>query len=720
MNQIFETEIGGRKLTIELGKLAQQANGSVVVSYGETVVLATVVKSKEPREGIDFFPLLVDYEERLYAAGKIKGSRFIKREGRPSDEAVLTNRLVDRSIRPLFDDRFKNDIQIILTVLSADGENDPDLVSLIAASSVLSISNINWQGPIGGIRVGAIPSTEGPKKYEWVINPTYAAREKGILDLVLAGTQDKIIMIEAGGNEVPEEIVLEAIRFGQKHLKTTIDLIDKIQNLGGKKQESMINPVRNSISNEINETEAMDKDKEEIQEKVEKFLKEKLSFYLFGAKKETKISRKQAVEKLKDELDQFLIEDQISKEKRKEAIKLVDKYVEQEVTKAILEEEKRVDGRSLKEIRPLDIEAGVLPRTHGSALFSRGETQVLSIVTLGAPGYEQIIESIEGNGKKRYMHHYNFPPFSVGEVSPLRFTGRREIGHGALAEKALVPLLPDKESFPYTIRVVSEVLSSNGSSSMASVCGSSLALMDAGVPIKEPVAGIAMGLASDKNGHYKILTDLQDLEDGKGGMDFKIAGTKNGITVIQMDTKTDGLTLEIIEQTFKQAKEARLAILESMNKVIAVPRAQLSPWAPKILTLRINPEKIREVIGPGGKVINEIIDKTGVEIDIEDDGLIFITSINEESAQKALEWIKNLTREVRVGEIFQGRVTRILDFGAFVEILPRQEGLVHVSELASHRVRAVRDIVQIGDIIPVKVIGIDEQGRINLSLRQAQ
>jgi len=705
MNQVqrFETEFGGKKLIIETGKFAGQANGSCLVQYGDTVILATTVMSENLREDIDFFPLVVDYEEKLYAAGKIKSSRFIKREGRASDEAILTGRLIDRSIRPLFDDRLRNEIQVIVTVLSVDQENDPDIPALLGASVALTISDIPWNGPIGGIRIGQING-------EWVINPSYEAREKSILDLVIAGTSEKMVMLEAGGKEVPEQTVIEAVAFSQKHLGKLIKFIEEVQEkIGAKYKKKILLPP---------EDPEVTKEKEALKQEVKNFIRANINHCLFNGKKETKASRREAIEKLKEETNNHLTNKGIGKEKREKILNLFDQFIEEEVSRAILKEEKRVDCRSLTEIRPLNAEVGILPRTHGSGFFSRGETQVLSIVTLGSPSDEQLLDGMEISGKKRFMHHYNFPPFSVGEVAALRGPGRREIGHGALVERALLPVLPAKEDFPYTIRVVSEVLSSNGSSSMASVCSSSLALMDAGVPIKKPVAGIAMGLASDEEGNYKIFTDLQDLEDAKGGMDFKVAGTKNGITAIQMDTKTTGLTQEMIEKTLWQAKEARLKILEVIKATIPSPRAELSLYAPRITSFKINPERIRDVIGPGGKTINEIIEKTGVTIDIENDGLVMVCSAKKEALEKAVEWIKNLTREVKVGEIFQGKVTRILDFGAFVEILPNQEGLIHISELAPYHVNKVSDIVKVGQIVPVKVIKIDEQGRINLSMKR--
>lgn len=703
----FETEIGGKKLIIETGKFAGQTNGSCTVCYGGTLILATVVMKKEPKEGIDYFPLLVDYEEKLYAAGKIKGSRFIKRETKPSDEAILTARLVDRAVRPFFDEKIHNDIQVVLTVLSWDGENDADIPSLIAASTALAISDIPWQGPIAAVRIGQING-------EWVLNPSYEAREKSNLDLVIAGTPNQTVMIEGSGFEVKEETILKAIDFSRKHLNRTLKLIEEVQEKVGQKKNLEI----------LEENEEKKETLQQIQEIVEKFLKKNLDSILFNKALEKKEDRKEAILNLKEKLEKELESQEIGKEKRTKAIGLMDKMIEKEVSQAILEKEKRVDGRKLDEIRPLSSEVALLPHTHGSGLFQRGQTQVLSIVTLGAPSEEQLLDTMELSGKKSFMHHYNFPGFSVGEVKSLHGPGRRDIGHGALAEKALLPVIPSREEFPYTIRVVSEVLSSNGSSSMASVCGSSLALMDAGVPIKKPVAGVAMGLASEGDREikrFKIITDLQDLEDGPGGMDFKVAGTRDGITVIQLDTKTQGLTKEIIEETLEKAKQARDKILDDMEKTISSPRKEISKYAPKITMIKIDPAKIRDVIGPGGRVINEIIDKTGVTtIDIEPDGTVYIVSSKTESLEKAAEWVKNLAREVEVGEIFQGQVVKVLDFGAFVKILPHQDGLIHISELAHYRVNRVEDIVKEGDIVQVKVIGVDEQGRINLSLKAMQ
>ncbi|OGG86762.1 polyribonucleotide nucleotidyltransferase [Candidatus Kuenenbacteria bacterium RIFCSPHIGHO2_02_FULL_39_13] len=696
----FSTQIGGKTLTITSGKFAAQTNGACTVQYGGTVVLATVVLSQNIREGLDYFPLMVDFDEKLYAAGKIKGSRFIKREGRASDEAIISGRIIDRSIRPLFPQTIKNDVQIIVTVLSFDNENDADVLGLIAASCALSISNIPWLGPIAATRVGRINN-------ELVLNPSYEARQKSDLDLFVAANMEKVVMIEAGANEVKEDDILAAIQFAQKHINKIIKLIEEITGQVGQKKID--------IQQELSTEELASQKK--IHGKVNAFMTAKRINSIFNY--QTKEELKNNIDSAKKELDVLLKADnEISKDEREIGVTLVDEYIDKKMHALILEQEKRPDGRKLNEIRPLSAAVGVLPRTHGSGLFERGETQVLSVVTLGAPGDEQTVDTMEESGKKRYMHHYNFPPFSVGEVAPLRGPSRRDIGHGALAEKALLPMIPDKETFPYTIRVVSEVLSSNGSSSQASVCGSTLSLMDAGVPLKKPVAGIAMGIISDPTDEkkYKILTDIQGLEDHSGDMDFKIAGTRDGITAIQMDTKINGLTNDMIKDTFVQAKRARLEILEVMAKAIAEPRQELSPYAPRITTLHINPEKIRDVIGPGGKMINKIIDETGVSIDIEDDGSVFITSTSAEGAVKAKEWVELICAEAEVGKIYKGKVTRLMDFGAFVEILPGQEGLIHISEMAPFRVNQVSDVVSIGDEIEAKVKEIDDQNRINLTL----
>ncbi|MDD5110474.1 MAG: polyribonucleotide nucleotidyltransferase [Patescibacteria group bacterium] len=705
----FTTEFYGHPLTVEVGRFAAQAGGSCTVRYGETVVLATAVMSDSVREGIDYFPLTVDYEERLYAAGIIKGSRWVKREGRPSDEIIGTTRMVDRSIRPLFPKSLKNDVQVIITALSYDNENDSDAISILAASIAVAISPIPWDGPIGGLRVGRVASATEPEKSEWVVNPTVAAREKSSLDLIVAGTDERVIMVEAGANEISEEQAFQAIEFAKKPLGQMMELVAAVIKAVGKTKAMPAAPVvDDSLTPDVVKA---------LQARTDAWVTEHARPALFGGKLTTKSSRKEVVEQLATQYEDELVAASTPKEQRRLAAEQFFVAVEGLISQMILREGVRVDGRKLDEVRPLQSIVGVLPRTHGTGLFQRGETQVLSVVTLGSPGDVQLLENLEGESKKRYMHHYNFPPFSVGEVGRLGSPGRREIGHGLLAERALVPVLPPKEEFPYTIRVVSEVLSSNGSSSMGATCGSSLALMDAGVPIKKAVAGLAMGLATDDQGNYKIITDLQDLEDGMGGMDFKVAGTRDGITAIQMDTKTKGLTLSMVQETLQLAKAGRMKILEVMEQAIAAPRPELSPYAPRIVTVQINPDRIRDVIGPGGKIINKIIDETGCDIDIEPDGRVMITGTDLAKTQKAVDWVKLLTKEVVVGEVYQGKVTRILDFGAFVEVTPSKEGMVHISELAANRVDKVTDVVKIGDVVSVKVIGIDEMGRVNLSMR---
>lgn len=707
----FTADIGGKTLSIQTGKYAGLANAACTVQYGDTVVLATVVRSGKVREGIDYFPLMVDYEERLYAAGKIKGSRFIKREGRPTDEAILTGRVIDRSVRPLFDSRMRNDVQVSVLVLSVDQENDPDMPALIGAATVLSMSEIPWNGPIAGVRVGQING-------EWVLNPSYEARLKSDLDLVLAASKEKAVMIEAGAKQVDEATVAGAVEFGLKHNRKIIELIEQVVAAVGKPKIVIA-------------TEGADADmKKKLHAKVEAFFTAEKEQSLFVDP--TKQAQSTAIKNLTAELDVMLKADnEVSKDERAIGVGMLDEFISEAAMALVLETGKRVDGRGVDELRSLSAEVALLPRTHGTGVFQRGETQVMSIVTLGSPGDEQTLDGMEENGKKRYMHHYNFPSYSVGEVKPNRGPGRREIGHGALAEKALMPVLPDKESFPYTIRVVSEVLSSNGSTSQASACGSSLALMDAGVPISAPVAGIAMCLIVDPKdaSKYKVITDIQGLEDHAGGMDFKVAGTTKGITAIQVDIKVDGLTMDMVKEALTGAQKARLQILDVMAKAIAEPRKELSPYAPRITSIRINPELIRDVIGKGGETINKIIDECGgadvTKIDIDDDGLIFITSTNSEMAKKAEEWIKNITREVVVGEIFEGTVTQIMkdrnsggEIGAIVEFAPGKDGMVHISEFASARIRAVSDIVQVGQKLKVKVMEVDkERGRISLSVK---
>jgi len=702
----FTTEVAGKELTVEVGKLAQQAHGSCTVTYGETVVLATAVSSSTQREGIDYFPLMVDYEERLYAAGKIKGSRFIKREGRATDDAILTSRLIDRSIRPLFKESERNDVQVVVTVLSYDGINEPDFPSIIATSIALGISPIAWGGPLAGIKLGKIGE-------EWVINPTVEARQKSEFDLLVAGVKDQVVMIEAGAKQIPEEVMIAAIEFAGKHIQKILPFIEQvIKEVGVAKREANLDPEKVAT-------------RQLVHDKVMAFLNAKDITACFQADKS---KMKASIEEIKTELDAVLkVDNEVSKDARAMGLAMLDEVLDKAFKTLVLEKHKRPDGRAFDEIRPLSAEVAILPRTHGSALFSRGETQVLSVVTLGAPGDEQTLDSMEESGTKKYMHHYNFPGFSTGEVKPLRGPGRREIGHGALAEKALVPVLPEEAEFPYTIRVVSEVLSSNGSSSQASICGSTLSLMDAGVPIKAPVAGIAMGLVLDDNdaNKYQILTDIQGIEDHSGHMDFKVAGTTQGITAIQLDIKLGGIGYNIVRETINQARVARMKVLEVMAKAISAPRAELSQYAPRIITLRIDPEKIREVIGTGGKVINEIIDKCGVQIDIEQDGLVLITATDADGAQKARVWIENIVKEIEVGEVYEGKVTQIIkdrnngsEIGAIVELLPGKDGMVHISQVAYTRIAKITDQINIGDAVKVKVVDVDKaNNRVSLSIK---
>jgi len=693
MNQKkWSLQIGGRILEVETGLLANQANGAVTVRYGDTVVLAAATMSKKASRISGYFPLMVDYEERYYAAGKIKGSRFIKREGRPSDEAILSGRAVDRTIRPLFNARMRNEVQVILTVLSYDGENDPDIVSIIAASAALSISNIPWNGPVAAVKIGR-------NEKNLVLNPVNGEMEVSDLDLTLSGTKDKINMIEAGAKEVPEEEILEAFKFGSEAIAKIATFIEDIQK---------------EVGQEKTAPALLEGSKEQEKEIRELFLAEKISSVLYE-KDKGKVYEN--TEKIKEAVSAKIKEKYPEEDLAEITEQIFEEISDEIVHENILTKELRPDGRKLTEIRSIECRTGILPRTHGTGLFTRGETQALTVTTLGSPGDEQIIDTMEVDTKKRYIHHYNFPPYSVGEVRPMRGPGRREIGHGALAEKALIPVLPPKESFPYTILLVSEVLSSNGSSSMASTCGSTLSLMDAGVPIKRPVSGIAMGIIVGKDGNFKVLTDIQGLEDHYGDMDFKAAGSEKGVTALQMDVKVDGITLPMMEAILEQSKGNRMEILEKIKAAIVSPREEMSQYAPRIITMHINPDKIRNVIGAGGKVINEIIDETGVQIDIEDDGSVFITSPDQESAKKAQEWIDNLTHEVKAGEVFNAKVTKIMDFGAFAEILPGQEGLIHISEIADERVEKVDDYLKVGDILPVKVKEIDNLGRINLSAK---
>ncbi len=694
----FKAKIDGKEITVQFNNLAEQTDGNIMVRLGDTLILATCVMA-EGRGNLGFFPLTVEYEEKYYAAGKIKGSRYMKREGRPSDEAICNARLIDRAIRPRFPKDFQKEVQVIATIFSWDGQNDPDVLGLLAASLALSISDIPWSGPVAAVRIGR-------KDGKFIINPIYEERQQSDLDIVFAAIMEDgellINMIEAGFEEVQEDEILEALAVAEKPLKEIIAF-----------QNEIIKKIGKDKSTDGIQAPDPDLDKE-----IRNYLGDNLENTIY---QKDKSKRSESMDDLKEKMTLFISEKFPGQGKEQYAQLFFDREVDRLLHENILKYDKRPDGRKLDELRDISCEAGLLPRTHGSGLFCRGQTKALSILTLGSPSDQQLLEGMEIFGKKRFMHHYNFPPYSSGEIKPVRGPGRREIGHGALAEKALLPLIPSAENFPYTIRVVSEILSSNGSTSMASVSSSSLALMDAGVPIKNPAAGIAIGLIlGDSNKTYKILTDIQGPEDHHGDMDFKVAGTKDGITAIQMDVKIAGITKDIIKDALQRAKKARLEILDKIKKALPAPRPALSPYAPRILTLQIDPDKIREVIGPGGKVINEIIEKTGSAIDIEDSGLIFVTSENEESARQTIEIIKNIIKEVEVGEVYEGKVKRILEFGAFVEILPGQEGMIHISKLAPYRVRRVEDVVNIGDTVKVKVILIDEQGRINLALIQEE
>ena len=686
--QSFECEVGGRSLIIDTGKLAGQASGAVTVRYGDTVVLVTVCLSSEPREGVDFLPLTVDYEERLYAAGKIPGG-FIRREGRPSEEATLASRLTDRPLRPLLPKWWRNEIQLIVTVLSADQENDPDILAVIGSSAVLLMSEIPFEYPVSAVHIGYIDG-------ELTLNPTLVQLESSQLDLVVASTEQAVVMVEAGAQEVSEDIVTRAIKFGHEANQDIIKIQQQLQQARGK-------PKLEAVISEINP---------EIISAISSIINGRLEQALYQPDKP---QREQALSNLRKELVNSLGESF----PEKEILSAFDAEVRAELRTSILEKGRRVSGRSLTEVRPLGCEAGLLPRTHGSALFTRGRTQVLTITTLGSTKKEQQLDGLGIEETKRFIHHYNFPPFSTGEVKRVGTPGRREIGHGALAERAILPVLPKDEDFPYTIRLVSEVLSSSGSTSMASVCASSLSLMDAGIPIKRAVAGVAMGLVSSDSGDYAILTDIEGIEDNYGDMDFKVAGTTEGITALQMDTKLKGVSLEILEKALNQAREARLFILDTMQQTISASRPEVSRYAPRMYKIMIDPSKIGSVIGTGGKTIRSIIEETKTSIDIANDGSVLIGSPDEEAARKAIEIIESLTKEVEVGSIYTGKATRLLNFGVMVEILPGKEGLVHISELADYRVGKVEDIVKVGDELTVKVIDIDNQGRINLSRRAA-
>jgi polyribonucleotide nucleotidyltransferase len=681
-------EVAGRRLSIETGRVAEQANGAVILRQGDSVVLSTAVMSKEPRVGVDFFPLTCDYEEKLYAVGKIPGA-FMRREGRPSETAILASRLTDRPLRPLFPDGFRLDIQVVSTVLSSDQDNDPTILSINGASTALTISDIPWAGPVGAVRMGFLDGA-------LVVNPPTSRMADSELDLVVAGSADAIMMVEAGAKGVSEKTVVDALQMAHEAIKQLCAAQLELQQQIGKPKYQYTPPSY----------------PEQVVEVVSEYLALRLDQAAFGP---DKAAREASTDELRNKTIAEL------GERFPEHVdilgKLFDKKLKDRVRERIVDEGVRIDGRGLKDVREITVEVGVLPRTHGSGLFTRGQTQALTIATLGSMSDKQKIDGLGLEEFKRYMHHYNFPPFSVGEARPLRGPGRREIGHGALAERALLAVIPSVDEWPYTMRLVSEILSSNGSTSMASVCGSTLSLMDAGVPIKAPVAGIAMGLVT-REGKFAVLTDIQGVEDNLGDMDFKVAGTRDGITALQMDIKIKGLPHEILAQALEQAREARLFVLDKMLAVIPQPRAELSPYAPRITTIHINPDKIRDIIGPGGKMIRKITEETGASIDVEDDGSVYIAAADQEAGQRAIDWIKGLTDEIEVGKIYKGKVVRIMPFGAFVEVLPNQDGLVHISKLTDHRVERVEEVANVGDEIMVKATEVDSQGRLNLS-RQA-
>ncbi len=688
-----EMELAGRTLSLETGRLAKQAGGAVMARYGDTCVLVSATASKSIREGIDFFPLAVEYEEKMYSVGKIPGG-FIKREGRPSEKAILSARLIDRPIRPLFPEGFRNEVQVVATVFSVEQDNPPEILAGIGAAAALHISNIPFDGPTATVAVGLIDD-------EFILNPTLAQNDESMLNLTVAGTADAIMMVEAGAKEVSEEACLDAMMFGHDAIKKITAFIKEFRQEAlamGLAKEKMV-PVLAAFDPELAAA-------------VRGFAEADM---LTALRTPEKLAREAAVDQVKVSTMEKFIEE--FPERAKEIAAILEDIEKDHVRRLISIDKIRPDGRATDEIRPIKVEAGVLPRTHGSGLFTRGQTQVLNVTTLGSSSEDQLLDGLGVETSKRYMHHYNFPPYSVGETRPMRGPGRREIGHGALAERALEPMIPSLEEFPYTIRLVSEVLESNGSSSMASVCGSTISLMDAGVPIKRPVAGIAMGLIKEGE-YYTILSDIQGLEDHHGDMDFKVAGTAQGVTALQMDIKVDGLSREILADALAQAKKGRMHIMEKILEVIGKPRPEMSPFAPRILTMTIDPDKIREVIGPGGKVIKKIIEETGVKIDIEDSGLVMIATSDAAAGERAMQIVRDLTREVEVGEVYTGKVTRIMNFGAFVEVLPGKEGLVHISHLAEERVNKVEDVVNVGDIITVKVTEIDRQGRVNLSRKE--
>lgn len=681
----YSTELGGRTLTIETGKLAKQANGAVMIRYGETAVMVAVTGTTSPREGVDFFPLTVDFEEKMYSVGKIPGG-FIKREGRPAETAILTSRLIDRPIRPMFPDGYHNDVQIVATAMSVDPDNAPDIPAMIGASCALSISDIPFEGPIAGVRVGLIDG-------QFIVCPTVEQAKVSELNLAVAGTKDAILMVEAGAKEVSEETMLDAIWFAHGEIKKLVEFQEKIQAEVGK--EKMEVPVYVPPA--------------ELVEEIKEYGEAKLKAALMDADKK---HREEMVAEVKVEIASHFSEKY--PDNAADVAYITQKLIKAVVRRTISVDKIRPDGRQLNEVRPISCEVGILPRPHGCGLFTRGQTQVLNVLALAPLREAQIIDGLGTEQTKRYIHHYNFPPYSVGETKPMRSPGRREIGHGALAERALLPVIPSEAEFPYAIRLVSEVLESNGSSSMASVCGSTLSLMDAGVPIKAPVSGVAMGLVKDGE-HFTILTDIQGLEDALGDMDFKVAGTSKGITAIQMDIKIDGINKEIFEQALAQAKEGRAFILGKMLECIAEPRKELKKYAPKITTLQVNPDKIKDIIGPGGKMIKKIVEETGAKIDIDDSGIVYVAAVDSVSADKAIATIKGIVAVPEVGKIYTGKVTRIMNFGAFVEFMPGKEGLVHISQLATERVAKVEDVVNIGDEIMVKLTEIDQKGRLNLS-----
>lgn len=687
MEQRVEMQLGGRRLVLETGRLAKQANAAVMVRYGETAVLCTVTASSEPKD-LDFFPLTVNYEERLYAVGKIPGG-FIKREGRPSEKAILSSRLTDRPIRPLFPEGFRNDVQVLNLVMSVDQDCAPDIAAMIGTSAALSISDVPFSGPIGGVAVGRIGG-------EFVINPDVAQQAVSDIYVVVAGTKDAIMMVEAEANEVPEDVMLEAIMFGHEEVRKIVAVIEELVAVAGKEKMAV---KLHAVNADVNT---------EVRAYAEARLVE-------AVKIAEKHARQDAIDLINSETVEYFVEKYIeTPELLKDVKEVLHDIVKDEVRRLITHDKVRPDGRKLDEIRPIECDTSLLPRTHGSGLFTRGQTQILSVCTLGALGDVQILDGIDPAETKRFMHHYNFPPFSVGEARPLRAPGRREIGHGALGERALSKVIPSETEFPYTIRLVSEAIESNGSTSQASICASILAMMDAGVPIKAPVAGVAMGLIKDGE-HVSILTDIQGMEDHLGDMDFKVAGTAEGVTAIQMDIKIDGIDRKILQDALQQAKAGRMFILGKMMEAISAPRPSLSQYAPKIIIININPDKIRDVIGAGGKIINKIIEETGVKIDIEQDGRVFIGSSDEAMIQKARGIIEGIVKEIQVGEIYVGTVRRIEKFGAFVELIPGKDGLVHISQLSTERVAKVEDVVAIGDTITVKVTEIDQQGRVNLS-----